>query len=162
MLHVQSQPSRGALPGWLFSAALCHGWEAPQGQTPAPSYHAPPPQQEHAVSSLAKQLREGGGVENVNIRLAPWEIAHLSNHRHPHVSLQCRGVLGKRGGAEAGEDSDIFRSRIPKPARPRYLWGAGTTWWGGSGPQSCSTLMDLEDPEKVWANLGWCGQSSRL
>lgn len=56
---------------------------------------------------LAKQL--GGGVENVNIRLALMgNSTNFSNHKHPHISLQCKGVLGEWGGAEAGGTSDSF------------------------------------------------------
>lgn len=65
---------------------------------------------------LPSKAAEGwGGVENVNIRLARWETAHFTNHKHPHVSLQHKGVLGNWGGPEAGDTSDAFRSSTPNP-----------------------------------------------
>lgn len=79
-------------------------------------------------------------MENVNIRLARWEIAHFANHKHPHVSLQHKGVLGNWSGPEAGDTSDTFRSSTPNPfgqgigggvdGAPARLWARGcpTTW----------------------------------
>lgn len=69
-------------------------------------------------------------MENVNIRLAPWEIAHLSNHKHPHVSLQCSGVLGEWGGAEVGgavTSSDLYpwalRAEVSLGGGGLHVWG---------------------------------------
>lgn len=84
---------------------LHHPWEPPGGQDSAPPH--PRPAGAHSAW-LSKAAR--GGVENVNIRLARWEIAHSSNHKHPHVSLQHKGVLGEWGGAEAGGISDQVTS----------------------------------------------------
>lgn len=99
-------------------------------------------------------------MENVNIRLARWEIAHFANHKHPHVSLQHKGVLGNWGGPEAGDTSEPS-GLVPQTLLAKVLggWivppqGSGLVAAPLCGIRKSSVL------EKVLPSLGrsrWCG-----
>lgn len=142
-------PSLGTPLGGQSSGPL-HPCPAGEGHTARAHTHC-----------LARPLK--GGVENVNIRLARWEIAHFSNHKHPHVSLQHKGVLEEWGGAEAGDTSVTVRPGIPQALLAKVAlrgWGWG---WGlerepaGALGLTAALLRGIQKSsasEKILASLG--------